>query len=191
MEWYYAGKHDEQLGPLAEDDLRAMLERKELDAATPVWNDSMEDWCAVKDTVLAESLPKSTPPPLERSSRAPKPPGAAAFDRDDRLVYPPNPPRSPHMAWINLLGSGLAQIVFGKTALGITCIGATTVFNLLYHLFGTDYDEPTGFGVFVIVLSLILFIGTMVDAYMTGNRLREGQPVKRWQLFPLRNPPQN
>ena len=44
---------------------------------------------------------------------------ASSVYRDDSKTYPSKPPRSPSLAWLNLLGPGLLQVVYGKpTAAG-------------------------------------------------------------------------
>ncbi len=188
MEWYYAGKDDEQIGPVSEEQVKELIKKGDITAATPVWNEGMEDWLPTKATPLASDLPKTAPPPLNRSAAERPATGAASFERDDKLVYPPNPPRSPHMAWLNVLGIGLAQIVFGKTGLGITCVAGSTVLSTLASVVNIANGGESGFSGFLYIIVLLLLVASMVDAYMTGNRLREGQVIGKWQIFPLRNP---
>lgn len=97
------------------------------------------------------------------------------------------------MAWLNLIGPGLAQIVFGKTWFGVAAIGAFTLlsyFDSLIQMVIGD-REPSGlaraFLVLLFLLMLAILIASIVDAYMTGNRLREGQPVGKWQVFPRKS----
>lgn len=82
------------------------------------------------------------------------------------------------MAWLNFMGPGLAQIVFGKTWLGIASIISVNFTILVTSAFGKDWIGGWFY--------LALMIASIVDAYMSGNRLREGQPVGKWQVFPTK-----
>ncbi len=103
---------------------------------------------------------------------------ASSFNRDSGKVYPSNPPRSPHLAWLNLLTPGLAQIVFGKTGLGIVGVLVTQVLSAVSRVPNTTL-------IFICVVGYFsLLIGSIVDAYKTGLTLRRGKPVSKWGLFP-------
>lgn len=103
---------------------------------------------------------------------------ASSFNRDPTKVYPANPPRSPHLAWLNLLTPGLAQIVYGKTGLGIVGVIVTQVLSVMSRL-------PSGTIVFLCVVCYLgLLISSIVDAYKTGRALGYGKPVGKWQIFP-------
>lgn len=103
---------------------------------------------------------------------------ASSFNRDSGKVYPSNPPRSPHLAWLNLLTPGLAQIVYGKTGLGIVGVFMTQVLGALTRI-------PNQTLVFMGAVGyLVLLIVSIIDAYKTGLTLRRGKPVSKWRLFP-------
>jgi TM2 domain-containing membrane protein YozV len=82
------------------------------------------------------------------------------------LIYPRNPPISPHIALVTLIIVGLPQLVYGQVIKGI----------LLFILFWLSM--PTVFG------PLIILILALVDAYMIGNTLKAGRPVSQWACFP-------
>ncbi len=84
------------------------------------------------------------------------------------LVYPKNPPLSPHLCWVNLVLSGLAQILHGQVAKGIVILVATIGSNL----------------VLPILLALVIGAISIIDAYMVGKTLRNGRPVGKWEWFP-------
>ena len=100
----------------------------------------------------------------------PKPQNTGTGTRDEikesDLIYPRNPPISPHMTWLSLLQAGLPHIIFGQVAKGIVIIIAFWV------------SMPTGFG------PLAILVASMVDAYKVGNVLKDGRPVKKWAFFP-------
>ena len=85
---------------------------------------------------------------------------------EENLVYPKNPPMSPHLAWLTLIIPGLPQLIFGQVAKGVVCF---IVFLI---------SIPTGIG------PLVVLIAALVDAYMVGNVLHSAKPIKRWQFFP-------
>ncbi len=97
-------------------------------------------------------------------------PDTVAGTRDqvnrENVVYPKNPPLSPHLAWLSLILTGLPQLIFGQVAKGIVCCA---VFFL---------SLPTG------ILPLPILIAASIDAYMVGKILQSGKPVTRWQFFP-------
>ncbi len=172
MEWYYLDKQDQQVGPVAEADLQDLISKGIVKKETMVWNESMDSWLPAASSSMSSHLKNPPPPsPVTTTPRnvppAPSVPAAAGFGRDDSLVYPTNPPRSPHMAWLSLLFPGVAQIFFGKTYLGGICIVACFILTIL-----------TGIAYPLILAAMI------VDAYMTGNRFKEGTPVGKWKLFP-------
>jgi len=196
MNWYHASESGEQFGPANEAHIKELIASGEILGSTPVWNDSMEDWQELSSTPLGSFIQKRPPPPPPQTQPKSRPPSriptALSFNREEDLVYPSNPPRSPHMAWLNLFGPGIVQILFGKTTMGVTAVAVGTVLNaLLSTPLCLDYGGVTGFGMFISLIYLLGLIASIVDGYMTGNRLREGQPVGKWQVFPLRTPPQS
>jgi hypothetical protein len=103
---------------------------------------------------------------------------ASSFNRDDSKIYPSNPPRSPHLAWLNLFGPGLAQVVYGKTSLGVAGIVLTHVISFFSYFPIPLLTTVCG------VAYLVLLIASIVDAYKTAAALRNGLAVSKWQLFP-------
>lgn len=180
MEWYYLDNQDQQVGPVTEADLQDVISKGIVKNETMVWNESMDSWLpAASSSMKAQFKIPPPPSPVTTTPRnAPPLPAvstAVGFGRDDSLVYPTNPPRSPHMAWVTSLGPGLSQIVFGKTQMGITGIVTFNIINVICQFPGA---EILG------LLFLPLFVILIVDGYMTGNRLKEGTPVGKWQFFP-------
>ena len=98
---------------------------------------------------------------------APVDPGPATRDTSDAsLVYPKNPPLSPHLAWISVVLPGLAQLVFGQVAKGIViCVGFVVL-------------------LVIPIFALAVLVASIVDGYMVGKRLYAGKPVEKWQFFP-------
>ncbi len=88
--------------------------------------------------------------------------------KTSKLVYPRNPPLSPHLCWVNFFLVGLAQMIHGQVAKGFTIIGVTILVGLIFF--------PA-----TLVLSLI----TILDAFLVGWKLKRGKPVGKWQFFPL------
>lgn len=172
MEWYYLDNQNKQVGPLTEIAMQEVIGNGTVKKETLVWNESMDSWLPAGSSSMSSRIKSNPPPPPVtkipiNSPPAPVVTAAVGFGRDDSLVYPTNPPRSPHMAWLNLLFPGVAQIFFGKTYLGTVCI---VVCFILSALTGIAYP--------------LILAAMIVDAYMTGNRLKEGMPVEKWQLFP-------
>jgi hypothetical protein len=180
MEWYYLDNEDKQIGPLADADLQEAIVKGTVKRETMVWNEGMAAWLPAESSsakshfnAVASQSPNTTTPRNPPPSPLPAISAAAGFGRDDSLVYPTNPPRSPNLAWLSLLGPGLAQIVFGKTSMGISGIVTS---NLIFFLI--NFWEN------LIILYPVLLTVTIVDGYMTGNRFKEGVPVGKWQFFP-------
>jgi len=184
MEWYYLDDLNQEVGPHSEAELRNLI-GSSVKKQTMVWNESMENWLSAAESSLSSFFESPTaqsvlPPPIAATpeNRPPRPPTlspAVGFGRDESLVYPTNPPRSPNLAWLSLLGPGLAQIVFGKTSMGITFI---VIFNLL--TFSMNITESPK----IVGLLFVQMIAVIVDGYMTGNRLKEGTPVGKWDFYP-------
>jgi len=87
----------------------------------------------------------------------------------DNLVYPRNPPQSPHLALLSIFLPGVPQLFFGQIAKGITVLVVTLVLysSIVLSVFGP-----------------VLTIAAIVDGYMVGNRLYSGRTVEKWQFFP-------
>ena len=84
------------------------------------------------------------------------------------LVYPRNPPLSPHLCWGNILFGGLAQMIHGQVAKGLVITGVMMVAFLVIPAVG---NWP-------------ICIASIIDAYMVGKVLRNGRSVGKWQFFP-------
>lgn len=59
--WYYS-QNNQQLGPISEDQLKAMLRGGVLGGATLVWKEGMSDWTAVADVAVLASV---APQPMQ------------------------------------------------------------------------------------------------------------------------------
>ena len=102
--------------------------------------------------------------------------GTATGTRDQhaktKMIYPRNPPLSPHICWINLLWPGVAQLIHGQKSKGLLFIILTFILWIFVAL----------------VIPAILILGiiaiSIVDAYMVGNTLKSGKLVGIWQFFP-------
>lgn len=84
------------------------------------------------------------------------------------LVYPKNPPLSPHICWVNLALGGLAQIIYGQGAKGLTILAVQIFSNL----------------VLPVVLALLIGAVSIYDAYLVGKALKMGKTLTKWQWFP-------
>ena len=109
------------------------------------------------------------PAPVARGP-APRrlPTGLADRAQTSDRIYPRTPPLSPHLCWLNVLVSGLAQMIHGQTGKGLTLFGVTVFSNLVL---------PVGLG-------LLIVIASIVDAFMLGKTLQAGVSVGKWQWFP-------
>lgn len=78
-EWYYA-KGDKQIGPVTEDDLRALAQSGQLSSTDKVWKDGMADWLPAGDIKgLFPGAPgRKSPPPLKPAATA------TAWEHEDR-----------------------------------------------------------------------------------------------------------
>ena len=98
--------------------------------------------------------------------------GTATGTRDQytktKMVYPRNPPLSPHLAWLTLICTGLPQFIHGQYAKGLIWCGLAVVSWFLLPLIGV----------------LILDAVAIIDAYMVGKTLMSGKPVGKMQFFP-------
>jgi RsiW-degrading membrane proteinase PrsW (M82 family) len=92
------------------------------------------------------------------------------------LVYPRNPPLTPHLCWLNLSGLGIAQMMHGQAAKGIVQFLAIFLAVVIGAVAGGDVGMDFGF--------LGVTIASIVDAYMVGKALQCGRPVGKWECFP-------
>jgi len=84
------------------------------------------------------------------------------------LIYPKNPPLSPQICWTSFLLVGVAQMIFGQVAKGVSIFIAACFIGIL-----------TGGLSFFVVAPLAI-----IDAYKLGVALRDGRAVGKWQFFP-------
>ncbi len=89
--------------------------------------------------------------------------------RSSGLVYPKNPPLSPHFALLTVTFPGLPQIIFGQTLKGFALLVAFLL------------SLPTAVG------PMLILVASLIDAYKVGYTLKAGVPVKKWQFFPSSN----
>lgn len=98
------------------------------------------------------------------------PPSGQHGTRDQQtggnLIYPPNPPLSPHLAWITLLIVGLPQLLYGQVGKGI----------VLFLVFWLSFVTVIG--------PMVVLVLAFIDAYMVGSALKAGKPISRWASFP-------
>ena len=182
MEWYYADASDNQIGPVGEDQLKVLVAGGMFTGKTMVWQDGMSEWVTAETTALKSILPQTTRP-LPRPAPRSVPPTlgtADSFDRDDSKVYPQNPPRSAHLNWLNLLGPGLAQVVYGKVWMGVGGIALNTILTFIYNIQLWN-GEPS---MIIFVAQIAVLIASIVDGIMTAKMLQTGRPVGKWQFFP-------
>jgi hypothetical protein len=177
MQWYYGDKDDHQLGPVDDEQLKALIAQGVVGRDTPLWNESMEDWAPAGETAIAAELPADTPQAPPPMQAAPPQPTVVS----DCLVYPSNPPLSPHMSLLSIITPGLGQVVFGKIWLGVT--GIITSGILCYAII-FDYLRMEDPSVLYSLLNSALTIVMVIDGYMTGKVLRQGHPVGPWNIFP-------
>lgn len=118
-------------------------------------------------TECGESLMSGTTVRPEASYRQS---AARVQDPAKNLVYPKNPPLSPHLCWLNLVLPGVAQLIFGQVAKGMS-IFFVTCFALGF--FGDD-------SWMVVLVGLV----ATFEAYRVGAVLRSGRAVAKWQFFP-------
>lgn len=106
----------------------------------------------------------SQPPPQQQSMAA----GTRDQTRATDLVYPKNPPLSPHLSWLTLVCTGLPHWIYGQVAKGFIWLGLAIVAGILLPIVGW----------------LILDAVAIVDAYKVGKKLAAGQPVRKMEWFP-------
>jgi hypothetical protein len=84
------------------------------------------------------------------------------------LVYPKNPPLSPHICWINLIVAGLAQLIHGQVVKGIALFAACWTLGWIIPVVG----------------NLSIVVVSLIDGYMVGKALKMGKTLTKWQWFP-------
>lgn len=106
------------------------------------------------------AMSASPPPPPPTSSQGTPAPGVGRS-----LVYPKNPPISPHLSWLNLFIPGLSHFLMGQTMKGVVWLVGC-------------------FALWAVALGWAVQIASTVDGFMVGQVLQSGRPVGEWQFFP-------
>lgn len=118
--------------------------------------------CGAPVAASRVSSPSVPPPPPSPGPPPVPPPGQPP---SGKLIYPSNPPQSPHLAWINILIPGLSQILMGQTAKGIVLLVSSYV-------------------LLVVGIGALVWLASIIDGYLVGQVLQSGRPVGEWQFFP-------
>ena len=169
MLWYYSGENRQQLGPVDEASLADLIRVGKVTRSTLVWNEALPDWIPVSETPLQRFAPEGQP--KEGTTPGGASPGIGGREgRDPSKIYPRVPPRTPHVAWLNLLLPGSGQLLLGQTGKGVLMLLFTPCI-----WFGALISGGLGFIPLVVVVA---------DAFMVGLVLQSGRPVGRWQFFP-------
>ena len=82
------------------------------------------------------------------------------------IVYPKNPPISPHIAWLSIILPGIPVLIHGQMLKGIVLMVVSMISLVL----------P--------IITLGIIIASTIDAYKVGNVLAAGKPVGKWAWFP-------
>lgn len=94
---------------------------------------------------------------------------------EGQFVFPSDPPKDPILiCLLSVLLVGLGQIVLGQTAKGIML--------LLGALFGGCVIGVLTMGLGLILVPIIWLVSG-IDAYRIATKLKEGQPVHKWEFF--------
>jgi hypothetical protein len=101
------------------------------------------------------------------------------------LVFPKNPPSSPHLCWLNIIWWGIPHLVYGQTGKGILLMLFATLcccgnFWLTPLLFFTTIIGAV-LGLFIWAIPTVLII---IDSYKIGKTLASGKSVGKWSCFP-------
>ncbi len=195
MRWFYHDGQ-QQVGPVDEAVLRSMAYDGRLQPSTPVWKEGTPSWTTAQQTELGSLFvappvmapiskcprcgsprtghsrfcPKCGAPldtdsaPLSRTSQATA--GTRDQTRSSDLIFPRNPPVSPHVAWLCLIWPGIPHLIHGQAGKGVVLMVSSFVSLIM----------P--------VLTFVLLLATTADAFMVGKVLRSGKPVGRWAWFP-------
>lgn len=164
MEWHYR-EGDQQVGPVADQAMKALITSGAIAPSTPVWREGMEDWAQAETqfaALFATSKASGRPPPYQDT-------GAPLSAPTTRLVVPRNPPRSP--GWMALAGAiwpGLGQMICGQVAKGAVLMVVSSIANI----------ASGG------VSSLVLCPFGGVDAYKVAKALQSGRSLPEWSFFP-------
>lgn len=129
-------------------------------------------FCSECGTQLGKAKPNPSAPtaatPTSGSTQVDSTLGTRDQHRSGELIYPRNPPLSPHVCWANIFLVGLAQIIHGQIAKGFSILGGTIVVGLIYY--------PA---------ALLIASAAILDAFLVGWKLKKGKPVGKWHFFPI------
>lgn len=164
---------DQKLGPLEETVIRQMLMAGQITSDQLAWKQGLTEWVPLKN-LLQNQCPQCATSLNVGVRFCPKcgvaaqgtPP--AAHGDASTMVYPRNPPLSPHVCWLNIILSGTAQMLHGQIAKGIFF----AIVSIIAFFFGM------GFG------GLVVCFISIVDAYKVGKVLKSGRPVNKWEWWP-------
>jgi len=82
------------------------------------------------------------------------------------MVYPKNPPTSPHMAWLSIIWPGIPHLIHGQTAKGVVLMVVSVV------------------SLIIPIITLGIIVASTIDAFKVGKVLASGKPVAKWAWFP-------
>lgn len=92
------------------------------------------------------------------------------------------------IAFVNIICPGLAQVLIGKTAVGVPCLILTNLSFVACLIWGAarlNFSKFTQFGWFCIFLVAFLAMLSVVDAVMSIKYKNAHGELKQWQLFPV------
>lgn len=128
--------------------------------------------CASCDTVIPVGARFCSECGLELAvpDRAPAPIGGSGTRVETRgaMVYPRNPPLSPHLCWLSFVVVGLPHWVFGQVAKGFIWFFTGCILGLFSVFIGW----------------FVVGIVACIDAYLLGKKLTRGEPVRKMEFFP-------
>ena len=102
------------------------------------------------------------PPPQAQSTAE----GTRDQVRAADMVYPKNPPTSPHMAWLSIIWPGIPHLIHGQTAKGVVLMVVSVV------------------SLIIPIITLGIIVASTIDAFKVGKVLDSGKPVAKWAWFP-------
>jgi len=128
--WYYA-RNNQRLGPVSDDELRALVANGTVVRQTPVWKEGMQDWAQAATTELAEHFSSVPPAPPSYT-------GLTTFSSTPS-TYEPQSFRSlwRWFAWLVGAGLPLCIIIIGIVPL---IAGGVISYVLLYRFWDIIQD---------------------------------------------------
>ncbi len=92
------------------------------------------------------------------------------------------------LAFLNIICPGLAQVLIGKTAVGVPCLLLTNLSFIACLIWGATrnhWSKFTQFGWFCVFAVAVLALLSVVDAVMSIKYKNSHGELKQWQLFPV------